>query len=143
MKSLEQEFLDEVPNLMGESLERFGFVFMSAHLRPRGSVIEYRRDSSRFLISCEGGSVYVELIVPGVDDHWIRVDVNGLFYHKGDKTLPNTGNWKDTVLALKEGLVEFCGPYLQKDPLDLDSKFCFTLSDAGFSNLIESNLLSA
>ncbi len=141
MSDPELVFMSKTQQLLENVLNRFGFSHTSLHTRSRGSVVEFRRDDSRFVISCEGGAVYAELIMPAHDSGWIRVDINALFFHNGNTELLDVADSIEAVLILKSHLVALCGDYLAGERSQLDSRYCFPLSEPGYSKYLEFNAL--
>ena len=109
-------------------LMEFGYMYQETHTRSRGIALEFRNDSKRCFVVCEGKTVYMDVILPCSGNEFCRVSINQALWFNGVKSISQSASVAGQLTVLASELKQCCGAILTGDLLCLDSRYCFKMS---------------
>ena len=113
---------------MGDALLGFGYMYQGTYARSRGVALEFRNDSQRCFVSCEGKTVYMDIILPCSGDTFCRVSVNQVLWFNGVRAVSQPASIEDQLALLASELKRWCSAILSGDLSCPDARYCFKMS---------------
>jgi len=111
---------------LGNLIAADGFELIATHCRPVGIAAEFARQSRLLFAVCEGGVLYVDLLVER-GESWMRVSLDQAIWISGVRSIVDAGDCA-AQLNLFIALYEHWKNWVASETPELDSRFCFLLS---------------
>lgn len=114
---------------MSTALLEFGYAYSETYVRPRGVAIEFIHGMKRCFISCEGETVFMDVILPCPGGDFCRVSVNQALWFGGVKAISHSASIGEQLSLLATELKRHCRVILSGDLSTCDPRFCFMMSE--------------
>ncbi len=113
---------------VGDLLESCNFAYSNGAVRPRGTIVEYRRNEESIILGWEEGELIVDLILKTSDTNWVRVSLNQLLWFDQSRTLATAETSEEKLRAVRAEFSVRWGEFLKKETVDLDPRYCFEMN---------------
>lgn len=123
------KFKTQCDQLLSDLLEGCGFVYSKVAARPRGIIVQYRRNEESIILGWDEGELILDLILKNSNSDWMRVSVNQFFWSLGSRTLMSAETCEEKLQILRAEFTINWGFFLNKESVNFNSRYCYKMSE--------------
>jgi hypothetical protein len=115
---------------LGAFLAAYGYSYRATHKRPPGVAVEFdHKDGHLLFAACEGSVLYVDLIAFVTPGRACRISLDQALWFNNVRSVAEARSCEEQLGILVDELDGVCGRLLRGDFSDLDTRYCFAMSE--------------